>query len=81
MWVKEFQANALGSPNNVRFQGQHYDFDVDSQQIALFANAEWQANDRLSVETGLRFEYLQYDYRNNMLSGTSMSPPPPSSGL
>ena len=71
MWVKEFQANALGSPNNVRFQGQHYDFDVDSQQIALFANAEWQANDRLSVETGLRFEYLQYDYRNNMLSGTS----------
>ena len=70
MWVEEFQANALGIPNNVRFQGQHYDFDVDSQQLALFANAEWQASERLTAEAGLRWEYLNYDYQNNMLSGS-----------
>jgi len=71
MWVKEFQANALGVANNVRFQGQHYDFDVDSQQVALFANLEWQLSDQLTTEMGLRYEYLNYDYQNNMLSGTT----------
>ena len=40
MWVEEFQANALGSSDNVRYQGQHYDFEVDSQQLAAFANLE-----------------------------------------
>ncbi|MDB9736846.1 TonB-dependent receptor [Porticoccaceae bacterium] len=71
MWVEEFQANALGVANNVRFQGQHYDFDVDSQQVALFANLEWQLSDQLTTEMGLRYEYLNYDYQNNMLSGTT----------
>jgi outer membrane receptor protein involved in Fe transport len=71
MWVEEFQADALGVANNVRFQGQHYDFDVDSQQIALFANLEWQVSDQLTTEMGLRYEYLNYDYENNMLSGTT----------
>ena len=71
MWVEEFQANALGVANNVRFQGQHYDFEVDSQQIALFANLEWQVSDQLTTEMGLRYEYLNYDYENNMLSGTT----------
>ncbi|MDB9805743.1 TonB-dependent receptor, partial [Porticoccaceae bacterium] len=71
MWVEEFQANALGVANNVRFQGQHYDFDVDSQQVALFANLEWQLSDQLITEMGLRYEYLNYDYQNNMLSGTT----------
>jgi iron complex outermembrane receptor protein len=71
MWVEEFQADALGVANNVRFQGQHYDFEVDSQQIALFANLEWQVSDQLTTEMGLRYEYLNYDYENNMLSGTT----------
>jgi len=71
MWVEEFQANALGVANNVRFLGQHYDFEVDSQQIALFANLEWQLSDQLTIEMGLRYEYLNYDYDNKMLSGTT----------
>ena len=71
MWVEEFQANPLGVADNVRFQGQHYDFEVDSQQIALFANLEWQASDQLTAEIGLRYEYLNYDYDNNMLSGNT----------
>ena len=49
MWVKEFQANPLGTPDNVRFQGQHYDFEVQSQQYSLFANGEWQAVRAISL--------------------------------
>ncbi len=71
MWVDEFQANALGTPDNSRFQGQHYDFDVDSQQLAAFANLEWKPSERLTTEAGLRAEYIHYDYKNNMLTGTS----------
>lgn len=71
MWVEEFQANPLGVADNVRYQGQHYDFEVDSQQIALFANLEWQVNDQMTTEMGLRYEYLNYDYQNNMLSGNT----------
>ena len=71
MWVEEFQANPLGSPDSVRFQGQHYDFEVDSQQLASFANLEYQVNSKLITEAGVRIEYINYDYQNNMLSGTS----------
>ena len=71
MWVKEFQENILGVADNVRFQGQHYDFDVKSQQYALFVNSEWQASDKMTVEMGLRYESLNYDYKNNMITGSS----------
>ena len=71
MWVDEFQANALGSADNSRFQGQHYDFDVDSQQLAAFANLEWKASDHLTTEAGLRAETIRYDYHNHMLTGTT----------
>ena len=71
MWVKEFQANPLGTPDNVRFQGQHYDFEVQSQQYSLFANGEWQASEKLTLEAGLRFESLTYDYQNNMIDGST----------
>ena len=53
MWVKESQANILGTADNVRFQGQHYDFEVKSQQYSVFSNAEWQVSDKLV--TGSRF--------------------------
>ena len=69
MWVKESQANILGTADNVRFQGQHYDFEVKSQQYSVFSNAEWQVSDRLVLEAGLRYESLTYDYQNNMIVG------------
>ncbi len=71
MWVEEFQANALGSTDNVRYQGQHYDFEVDSQQLAAFANLESNLSSKLTAEAGVRVEYINYDYQNNMLAGTS----------
>ena len=71
MRVEEFQANVLGSPDNVRYQGQHYDFGVDSRQLAAFANLELQQTDELTAEAGARLETIHYDYNNLMLSGTS----------
>ena len=71
MWVKESQANILGTADNVRFQGQHYDFEVKSQQYSVFSNAEWQVSDRLLLEAGLRYESLTYDYQNNMIVGST----------
>jgi len=71
MWVEEFQANPLGTADNVRYQGQHYDFEVDSQQLAAFANLEWKPSDQLTAEVGLRAETINYDYQNNMLAGTT----------
>ena len=71
MFVEERQENALGSADNVRFQGQHYDFDVTSQQYGLFANSEWTLTDKISLEAGLRYESLKYDYDNNMIDGST----------
>ena len=71
MWVKESQANILGTADNVRFQGQHYDFEVKSQQYSVFSNAEWQVSDKLVLEAGLRYESLTYDYQNNMIVGST----------
>ena len=71
MWVKESQANILGTADNARFQGQHYDFEVKSQQYSVFSNAEWQVSDRLVLEAGLRYESLTYDYQNNMIVGSA----------
>jgi outer membrane receptor protein involved in Fe transport len=71
MFVEERQENPLGSADNVRFQGQHYDFDVTSQQYGLFANSEWTLTDKISLEAGLRYESLKYDYDNNMIDGST----------
>ena len=71
MRVQEFQESALGSPDNVRFQGQHFDFEVDSSQLGIFNNYELNLSDRLTLETGFRFESLRYDYTNKMISGST----------
>ena len=71
MFVEERQENPLGSADNVRFQGQHYDFDVTSQQYGLFVNSEWTLTDKISLEAGLRYESLKYDYDNNMIDGST----------
>lgn len=71
MFVEEFQENPLGTADNVRFQGQHYDFGVTSKQYALFVNAEWSLSEKIVFEAGLRYESLKYDYNNNMIDGSS----------
>ncbi|MEC9260405.1 MAG: TonB-dependent receptor [Pseudomonadota bacterium] len=48
--------------------GKHYDYDVDASQIAAFSELVWRNNNWL-LSAGLRYEYMHYDYTNNMNSG------------
>ncbi len=70
MQVKEYQADVFISAGNPRFQGAHYDFSVDSDLLAVFVNSEWQWREHWFAELGLRYERLNYDYDNQLLSGT-----------
>lgn len=49
-------------------EGKHYDYQVDATQIAPFFNIEWQIGSWL-LTAGGRFERMEYDYNNRMLSG------------
>ncbi|BFM18497.1 TonB-dependent vitamin B12 receptor BtuB [Maricurvus nonylphenolicus] len=50
-------------------QGKHYDYRVDALMAAAFAQTNWIVSEKLSVNAGLRFESMQYDYDNRMLTG------------
>lgn len=50
-------------------EGQHYDYEVDALMLAPFIHATWQVAEKLSVTAGLRYEMMDYDYNNRMLSG------------
>lgn len=54
-----------------RPEGKHYDYDVASIAIAPYVQSEFQVSSRLIISAGLRTEYVQYDYRNRMLSGNT----------
>ena len=61
-------------PGDTRFpQGVHYDYDVDTEVYALWAELDWQASDRLKVLAGLREEVQLYDYRTNIAAGINGS--------
>ena len=49
--------------------GKHYDYRVKATVGALFAQLQWAAADRWTVQAGLRYESTNYDYRNQMLAG------------
>lgn len=71
MYVKEVQRDVLNTPNNTRYQGEHYNFDVVSTQVATFANTEWQWTPALTMELGARWETLTYDYDNRLPDGST----------
>ncbi|MEP4889482.1 MAG: TonB-dependent receptor [Aliiglaciecola sp.] len=48
--------------------GMHYDYDVDATLYAPFVSLDWE-QDKWLVSFGLRYENMNYDYTNNMLSG------------
>ncbi len=70
MEVEEAQPHEL-SPFSSRYQGDHYDFEVTSLQFAGFINAEWQVQDSLALEAGVRWETIEYDYDNQLLTGST----------
>ncbi|MYM65011.1 TonB-dependent receptor [Pseudomaricurvus sp. HS19] len=69
MWVQERQDAVFINAINPRYQGDHYDFDVASEQLGVFANTETRLTDVWTVEAGLRYEYLRYDYDNRLPDG------------
>lgn len=71
MYVKEVQQTVVNTPDNTRYQGAHYDFDVVSTQLAAFANTEWRWTPALTLELGARWETLTYDYDNHLPAGSS----------
>ena len=62
---------ATGSPLVVATVpvGKHYDYDVDATQIAPFVQYQQFWDNGFDVTLGLRFERMDYDYANNMLTG------------
>ena len=66
-YLLETQPESFGFfPGDSRFpQGVHYDYDVDTEVYALWAELDWQATDKLKVLAGLREEVQYYDYKTN----------------
>ena len=71
--LEEFQANKLTTSsafnNAVRPQGLHYDFEVDTNLIAIFLSHEFITDDDFKIFSNVRSERLNYDYDNLMLDG------------
>ncbi|MFT5139525.1 MAG: iron complex outermembrane receptor protein [Lysobacterales bacterium] len=70
------QTQALPAEGSVRVQetfpvGKHYDYEVSSVSIAAFSQTDFQINHRLSLGAGVRFEYIEYDYQNQMIDGNT----------
>ncbi|NVK10599.1 MAG: TonB-dependent receptor [Gammaproteobacteria bacterium] len=47
-------------------QGVHYDYTVNTEQYAAFTQFGGQLSTQLSWEAGLRYETMNYDYRNHL---------------
>jgi iron complex outermembrane recepter protein len=43
-----------------------YDFNVKMTSLSPYAHAEWQMTERLRMTAGIRFDYVEYDYTNNL---------------
>jgi len=57
--------------NAIRPAGRHYDYAVDSQVFAGYANWRRALGERVSLEAGLRLEHARYDYDNRMIDGNT----------
>jgi outer membrane receptor protein involved in Fe transport len=68
-FIEEFQAGESGLGTIP--PGWHYDFDVWSFEAAPFAQFEMPIADAWSLRAGLRFEYMLYDYDNNLIDGNT----------
>ena len=67
--LEEFQAGDSGQGNIP--PGQHYDYEVQSYLAGPYAQLELPLTAALSLQIGLRAEYMLYDYDNNMLTGNT----------
>ncbi|MBL4800241.1 MAG: TonB-dependent receptor, partial [Emcibacter sp.] len=70
--LKQTQANPTEGSLFLRTtipSGKQYDYDVDSVMAAAFLQGDWAISSKLRLQAGVRLEYMQYDYTNNMLAG------------
>lgn len=51
--------------------GNHYDYDVDANIAATFAQLYWSSTSGTEVTAGLRFEHTAFDYSNNLSNGSA----------
>lgn len=65
--VYEFQARATQPAGYV--QGLHYDYSVDMEALALYAQIAWRLAPSWLVQAGLRGERVTYAYDNHAPSG------------
>ena len=63
---------AFFSPNQP--DGVHYDYEVDADTLAGFANVTWELSDRWRLDGGLRLEETRYDYDNLTDAGPACAP-------
>ncbi|MCO1333587.1 TonB-dependent receptor [Microbulbifer sp. OS29] len=71
-YLRETQKNPTEGSDFLRATiptGKHYDYQVDAYSVAPFTLATWNITDILKLYGGVRFESVQYDYNNKMLSG------------
>lgn len=69
--LRQYQEGATeGSPFLMATvpQGLHYDYEVNATQLAPFVSLNYLVGN-WQVSSGVRFEYMAYDYSNNMLTG------------
>lgn len=74
-FLKETQPGPAtdGAPaaNAIRPAGKHYDYQVDSRVAALYGQIEQPFAERWKAIGGVRYEYVDYDYDNRMISGNT----------
>lgn len=54
-----------------RPSGKHYDYDVTAVSASLYGHGDWQLSEKWFLTTGLRFEYINYDYDNKLSVGNA----------
>ncbi len=71
----QFQDGPTTSPspdaNAIRPAGRHYDYDVDSQVFAGYAQWRRPLAPNWSIEAGIRLEEVRYDCNNRMIDGNT----------
>jgi len=73
-FIKQFQEEPTTSPPfliDKLPQGWHYNFDVSSIMAAPYAQIEIPLGKNWQLLTGLRLEYLRYNYENNLQDGNN----------
>lgn len=49
----------------------NYDFSADQLSLSPYVHGQWQANDRLSFSTGLRYDYFYVDYQDRLAASVA----------